>query len=392
MSVLSVVHILFFLGIVFSSLYVFPSGNPQPTDFLLAIASISILLSSSLRISSVKLLWPMIFLTIWVSLVSMVWLIIYPQGLFFKPPLFFAFNLLVMLAIVNLFDRLDNPRKFFAIAVQYALLISGLGVVFSLFFPGTFLASESLRITGFFNNPNQLAYFNLCMLAALIILRNGHLRIVPLELVAVASGIFGIIVASSLGALAGLIAIFISALLGSIRNVKGFIRFLSIFLLLLYSIYSFDIYHQGLISDRLDTRFNRLDTKVSQIESERKYDRILAFPEYWVFGAGEGATERFLGHEGGEIHSSLGNLLFSYGVLGLGLFMFILWRAIRHAPLYAWFALAGPMLYSITHMGLRSTTFWMLIAFILICYVKRQRRIKVSKDFNLRSQVHGEAQ
>lgn len=333
----------------------------------------------------------MIFLTIWIFLVSSIWLIIYPQGSFFKPPLFFAFNLLVMLAIVNLFYQLDNPKKFFALAVQYALLISGLGAVFSIFFPGVFLASESLRITGFFNNPNQLAFFNLCMLAALIVLRNGHLRIVPLELAAVASGIFGILVASSLGALAGLIAIFIAVLLGSIRSVKGFIRFLSIVLLLLSSIYSFDSYHQGLISDRLDTRFNRLATKVGQIESERKYDRILAFPEYWVFGAGEGLTERFPGYEGNEIHSSLGNLLFSYGALGLGLFMFLLWRAIRHAPFYAWFALAGPMLYSTTHMGLRSTAFWMLMAFMLVCYVKRQKRIKVSKDFDLQSQVPGGA-
>ena len=88
--------------------------------------------------------------------------------------------------------------------------------------------------------------------------------------------------------------------------------------------------------------------------------------------SGEGSAERFPGYGKHEIHSSFGNLLFSYGAVGLALFLLLLWRALRNAPVYIWLIMAAPLTYSTTHMGLRSTAFWFLVVFVTVMYAKRR--------------------
>jgi hypothetical protein len=102
----------FFLGLAFSSLYVFPSGNPQPADFLLLSAAAGLLLSHSDCLRGMTVLWPMVALAVWVAIVSSLWTALYPQGNFLKPPLFYIFNLLLMFAVVN-FSQFSMIREGF---------------------------------------------------------------------------------------------------------------------------------------------------------------------------------------------------------------------------------------------------------------------------------------
>ena len=98
----------------------------------------------------------------------------------------------------------------------------------------------------------------------------------------------------------------------------------------------------------------------------RGYDRIVNHPNYLVFGAGEGAWWRFDSYIDGELHSSIGTLLFSYGIVGLGLFTWFLVRAAGDRKLL-FVAYACPLaLYGLTHNGLRFTLMWELLA-VLSC-------------------------
>jgi hypothetical protein len=376
---------LFFLGWAFSSLYVFPSGNPQPTDFLLAASSAWLLVSRFHRLNGMLLLWPMIALTIWVAIVSGVWTALYPHGTFFRPPLFFVFNLLLMFAVINFFAILDDPRAFFTRGIEAALLVSSLGILISLSVPGLLMASESARVTGFFNNPNQLAYYSLCMMGALLVLHNGRLPLRLVTLFAFGSGVIGVFTAASLGAMAGFVFLLIGLLLANWQNARWFIRAMGAIFVVVVIVVGFDVHQEGAISDRVETRLDRVERKIDDLETERAYHRVLDHPEYWVFGAGEGSTERFPGYGTGEIHSSLGNLLFAYGVVGLGLFLLLLWKALRHAPLYVWSVLAAPMVYSLTHMGLRTSAFWLLLVLVLVIYGKKEQGQSGSARIRVRS-------
>ena len=373
------VALLFLLGLAFSSLYVFPSGNPQPTDFLLAVASTWLVLGRFRRLNGMSLLWPMVALTIWVAIVSGVWTALYPAGTFLRPPLFFAFNLLLMFAVVNFFAILKAPRVFFTWAIEAALLVSGLGILIALTVPGLLMAPESARVTGFFNNPNQLAHYSLCMMGALLVLHGGRIPTRASTLVALSAGTIGVFIAASLGGMAGFAFLLMGSLLANWRNARWFVRTVLAISIVLVMVVGFDVYKEGAISDRVQTRMGRVESKMDNLETQRAYDRVLGHPEYWVFGAGEGSWERFPGYGTHEIHSSLGNLLFAYGVVGLGLFLLLLWKALRRAPGYVWSVLAAPMVYSLTHMGLRTSAFWLLLGLVLLIYGEKEHAPSVSR-------------
>jgi hypothetical protein len=362
---------LFFIAVATSSVYVFPSGNPQPADFLLMLASAMILMRQIPWIRGLRLLWPMVALTIWVVAVSAVWTALHPEGSFYRYPLFFIFNLIVMVTVVNLYSRLNDPNRFFTRATELALLVSGLGVILSVVAPGVLLASESARIAGFFNNPNQLAYFSLCMMGVILVLQEGRIVYHPLTLGALMSGVLGIFAAASLGAMAGSAFLVLAFLAANWKRSMRILKALGIALVVAVLAFGFDIYTEGAMIDRIQTRADRLEVKIDAVETERGYHRIIAHPEYLVFGAGEGSLERFPGYGTLEIHSSLGTLLFSYGVVGIALFLLLFLRALRNAPVYVWLIMAAPLTYSLTHMGLRGTSFWFLIVVVTVMYGKR---------------------
>jgi hypothetical protein len=94
----------------------------------------------------------------------------------------------------------------------------------------------------------------------------------------------------------------------------------------------------------------------------RGYDRIWKHPEYWIFGAGEGEYYRF--GVGMEFHSTLGNLQVSYGILGLGLFLIMLFLIMRHDRYQNAYIILFLMMYGLTHNGIRNTLLWILLGLL----------------------------
>jgi integral membrane sensor domain MASE1 len=93
-----------------------------------------------------------------------------------------------------------------------------------------------------------------------------------------------------------------------------------------------------------------------------------------VFGAGEGGLSRFaeFPRQHMEIHSSVGTVLFSYGVVGILLFTGFFWSLIGGAPLRLAVVLVPPLLYTVAHQGLRFTMMWVLFAIFLSMKATRE--------------------
>lgn len=366
-SQLSAPAILFFIAIAASAFYVFPSGYPQPADCVLVASFGLLLVWSRFRIWGLRLLWPMIALTIWVAIVSLVWSILYPVGNFLRYALFFLFNLMVMFLSINIYRNGGSPY-FFSRVAQAALIFSGVGVILTFIDPRFGVASEVARVSGFFNNPNQLAHFSLCMMGLLLLAEKGRMTYSWAQIAAYFSGLLGLLVSLSLGAWAGLLALLLAIISANGIGVAKVIRVGVAVAVVVGALFAFDVAKEGAISIRVEQRLDRLEDKISDIEFERGYYRIIAYPQFLLFGAGEGSNERFPSAGFQEVHSSLGNLLFSYGVIGLALFLALLWKALRYAPLHVWFIIAAPLVYSLTHMGLRTSAFWLLISITLCMY------------------------
>jgi hypothetical protein len=111
----------------------------------------------------------------------------------------------------------------------------------------------------------------------------------------------------------------------------------------------------------------------------RGYDRIWNHPWHLAFGAGEGAYGRFRSGYLGEMHSSVGTLLFSYGIAGCLLLIFFLILVIKQNKFTEYFILIPLLIYSLTHMGLRFSYFWIVIAF-LAAYPLKFNTLAVSNN------------
>ena len=87
-------------------------------------------------------------------------------------------------------------------------------------------------------------------------------------------------------------------------------------------------------------------------------------PEYMFVGAGEGNFLRFHPRKL-EIHSSAATLLFSYGIVGIALFLvFLRLLSVTAGPRLT--LLMIPVLsYSLFHQGMRARPFWLFLAVAL---------------------------
>ncbi|WP_346795499.1 hypothetical protein R5M92_08580 [Halomonas sp. Bachu 37] len=364
--------LLLFLGLSLGSLYLFPSGGPQLTDVAL-VGFVGVMLVMSLgdkhlKVSPLAMCWGLMVL--WVVLVCLSWTLIMETTTFFRPAMFFIYNFLVGIALLRFLGVYGERAKvLIRNGVSIALLIAGGHVLVQ-------LALGVNRTTGSFNNPNQLAYFSLCGVVVLLMLDDFQPKLRPLGLAGLASGVLGILAASSLAAMGGGALVLIGWAMANARQVKYFARLLLLLPLLLGGVLWADMSSDGQVLRNLEARLDRAPSKVDSVYEERKFDRLMNFPAYAILGAGEAERERFAPYGGHEIHSSFVNMLFAYGLPGLGLFLLTIAIALRRAPLYVWAGVAGPLIYSMTHNGLRSTLFWMLL--VVCWHLYRQGSIAAS--------------
>ena len=362
--------LLFILYIVLTPLYLLPSGMPQPADFLVPIG-IGIIFLTGGRIAFPTararyfLLVTFVFF-VWVLAISVVNSLVSGLTDILMASAFGTFNFMLVLLGFAALQHLDYPDKLIAKALTVSTFVMFAGLLLN--FPGS-----SSRQTAMFNNPNQLAYFSILMLGGLILAydRPSLLRLrfaIPAAMLVISN-----LVAASLTGYAAL------ALLSGAWALKIGAR--RLFILIFFGLTAALLAPSLLISESqiqvfeiVSNRFLLLDDKLDGVIAERGYDRINEFPQYLLLGAGEGGLARFGIEEALELHSTFGTLLFSYGIIGLLLFLSIIWIAARGATLVELAVLAAPLAYSMTHHGFRFSTFWVFITIFLMIKEKRTMR------------------
>src|SRR5690606_20913721 len=193
-------------------LYLFPSGLPQPADLIVAGAICigvlyAIKIRSDLGIGSLP--QGLIVLGVWIVIVSLVWGMIHSSAKFLMDPLFWIYNILVMSLVIVILKKHERGEQLIGYAVLAALAISALGAMIG-------LRDPTGRNTGFFNNPNQLAYFSICAIACLVVLKD--FKISRQLVVGFILGGVGLLSAASLGAIAGALFLILALLVANARS------------------------------------------------------------------------------------------------------------------------------------------------------------------------------
>lgn len=346
--------------------YLWDSGLPQIADFIMIILLSTYLYKTKGKVTFTVNAKPFIrinflFVT-YTVFINIMWMFLLENLSFFNKPMFYIYNFFIVLLIISLYT--NYGAKIFQV-IYNSIVISVLSQTIIFFINGGFTGG---RMVGSFNNPNQLGYYALLTTSILIIL-SKKLEIKPLWFILTYFSNAALIIASlsssTLAAYLFLTVIFIFTKIKNKKIKKRFVLTLVLIFILIFIIKQrTDFFETSLMIEGLKTRSTTIESKTSGIVEDRGYNRIIEYPEYWMFGAGEGAYIQRFG-KSMEFHSLLGNIQVSYGIIGLVLFIRLLYLTIKKEFLNKWYILTTVMFYGITHNGIRSGLLWILLSLLL---------------------------
>lgn len=347
--------------LLLSPIYIFAKGMPQPADYLIFALGFPALVIAMMNhrgnISKV-FLFGLLFasLTIAINLIHFSFI---PNDRLMKHSVYYIFNFCVFMFTLIVFKQSPiavNRLTYWAIATI---------IIFQCLYAPLFGDIEIMRNLGTFNNPNQLAYWSLLNMGILIILKRDEkfswfdliLFGMCLYLQTLSLSKAGLI----LSALMVGVLFFISNMpkQGRIVLLMGFIAFLI-----------FQAFNPDALLNKFQ-QFDEFSDVVSRLENigeeqddsatGRGYDRLIKYPHFLIFGAGEGAFFRF-GINAQEIHSGVATLLFSYGITGFLFFGLFIWSVFKGLPRHYYLILGVIFLFGIPHQNIRFTYFWIFLA------------------------------
>ena len=339
--------------LVLKMFYVLGSGGAQPAD--VALAALALLVVSPKRMLAFMRQYTVYLLfLIWVIVINAVWSAIYVRLDFMLSASYYIFNAFILITVYTI--RYQSPDYFDRV------IIVGLRV--SIFIQLLFLLGGfSGRAVGTFNNPNQLAYWAVAVSSIYLLIRRHSTRWsdLPFLLGAAYACLSSLSRSGTISVVAMLILWFWMALETPKRRLMGAMVGMLLALSLLQGVDINQLVSGGSTLSSFETRIEqRQGENVTEV---RNWDRISQYYKYNILGAGEGYFRRFESSRvlAIEIHSSFATLLFSYGIVGLGLFLAFLFRCVRKIPWSLSVYLIPSLIYGITHQGLRFSFFWLLI-------------------------------
>lgn len=385
----SLLKILLFLYIVLKPIYILPSGLPQISDFVLLLLFILLLFNHEKRIAAdidirraIKKIIPFI---IWVAVINILWAIRLQSSELLRPILFYVFNYISMITIYKVYLVLgDSIYKHIAIYMSISLIIQFMFVIL--------MPSSSIRVTGFFNNPNQLGLYALVAITILLFFKDKLNKIRYLPYIAILCSIYIILVSLSKAAILGMIALFVLTFV--FNNKKKLINIIVVIAAVLVIATGLgDTLYEKICSIPIiktaATKIERMSNESdSNLGTGRGYDRLKEIGLNIIEGVGEGDFNRFDTLSGSEIHSAYASILCYYGILGFSLLLlFILGALGKNYSNYV--LLSGILLYGMTHQIWRNTLIWMLIALIIILNRRRKASQDENKELSYNSRCEG---
>lgn len=340
--------------------YLFPSGGPQIADAIAGLLFVATFFGrQAITRTTSPVLWACILFATYTLIVNAVWAMLIMDLSMLMTPAFYFFNSMIVYVILTLNGRIEGG----VLKVMLVGIVASVGVQALLTIWST-EAGASRQILFFFDNPNRLGYWALLSATMFCIIAN-HLKVrILIQVLFLIVAFYLISISLSKAAI---VALFLLLAIHFSRNIGQLLLVSIIGMIALYL-----LSHLTLFEDVV-ARLNNIGGQSDDSLHGRGYDRIWLYPQYLLFGAGEQGLGRF-SETDIELHSTLGTVLFGYGVIGAGLFGLLLWRLFTLAGWRDFLYLAPAFVFGLAHQGLRFTLLWALFALIAISGVSAVSR------------------
>lgn len=258
------------------------------------------------------------------------------------------------------------------------------------------LGGQGGRATLFFNDPNQMGYFSILCIGIVLIIRHmtgatNVLLLVP----ALFAAVLLCLITLSRSATGSVLILVVGWVLLNFRLQKGVVAIglltIALFVLslstgILDSAVEPLIKKLGLAEtiDMVKLRIADSDRlgSVSTTYLSRGTKTLFEYPEFLVFGAGEGLPEVY-GRKV-EIHSTVLSLFLSYGIVGLTFIILVVAVCFYVAPFKCSFILIPILLYGMFQNGVRQPLFWCVLYLLLMLDTHRSASRMTSDSFSVR--------
>ncbi len=334
--------------------YFLPPGGFQIADLvgvLLLVVNGKTILFQATQNSFVRYL---MYFALYSVVVNLIWMVILDDFVMLKASMFYSYALLFVLCLNAKVGDI-NFLKFTQKAIIVTLVLQ------LILWP--FVPDQGVRTQLYFNNPNQLALWGLTML----VLFNTIAQVLETKTIVrfAVTGLctFMIVLSASKAAL-GASLLFWGFFLLKERKYTFTFAFIAL-LVASVVIAEYDLSAKDFsVIDKVKARMEH-DNLSDDSLAGRGYDRIWNHPEYLFLGAGEGKEQRFDSFlKDGELHSVIFNIFFSYGLVGLFLFVMALVQIVKQRNRQNTLLLAMLMIFTLVHMVLRIPLFWLSLLFL----------------------------
>lgn len=386
-----IVYFLLYIYLLLRPYYFFESGGVQFSDIFLILAfSLFIIFSKS---NKRRLLLPieknkeLFIFTILTFFINGIYFITFLKFKFILSSLYYVFNLFAIILFFNLFaekKQLNIVGNIFKLNLLLQLLFYLLNV-------GKYF--DSFRYMGTFNDPNQFGFYVLLSFSYIYIINNITDN-KKYQFVFFIISIFLIYQCASTGMLLGILVFFILMIIYNLKNINNFINqnknklFFALVFLLFIGIFIGLTGKNQMVSSFLDSKIiSRVEDKLyrksaSQLNGqmsiwqERGYDKLVIYPQYLLYGSGEGEYNRFdKSAHTNEIHATLPSILFYYGLIPFLLIVYWLYKRLKNIPPKYKVIYYAILIESFSLLNQRQALFWciFIIPFELLIENKEKK-------------------
>lgn len=362
----------FLIFFLLKPFYLLPSGSIQIGDMFLVLSFAFHIYNKRFNIVIIDKTF--VYFLLCVFAINGAYFLKFQNEEFLKSCLYYLFNFMVIICFRNFLKDPDFLKKLeivckINIIVQIILFITGIGE----YWFGT------VRYIGTYNDPNQLGFAIISTFFIIYILNAKHL------LIYFALSVFLIFQTYSTGMLLAITVLVAFYIITNINISKIKIKPITLVVALVIIVtVMFIVYRHGFINInwdrfRVDSKLNKGDNAISSFLKDRNMEIITKYPEYFIYGFGEGYTNRFYGY-GGELHSTVISLWYYYGIIPYTFIVKWVVDNVKKMSFHIAPTIIALLIEAVTLVNHRQPAFWMIIILASFNISKRSHKDEIQHN------------